>query len=75
MEKENTKRLVRALNGLADVATRHEAELEEERKRQKEREERRQRLYKLFYEEAPAISCYIPQDSALLDEEGTRNMK
>ena len=67
MDREDIERLSRTLNGLADIATRKEAEMEEERKRQKEREERRKRLYKLYYEQAPPVSWYFPKDSALLE--------
>ena len=67
MDREDIERLSRALNGLADIAARKEAEMEEERKRQKDREERRKRLYKLYYEQAPPVSWYFPKDSALLE--------
>ena len=56
-------RITHALNGLADIAKRNEAEKEEERKLQKEKEERRKRLYKFYYEQAPPISWIIPKDS------------
>ena len=57
------ERITRALNGLADIAKRNEAEKEEGRKLQKEKEERRKRLYELYYEQAPPISWLIPKDS------------
>ena len=57
------ERITRALNGLADIAKRNEAEKEEVLKLQKEKEERRNRLYKLYYEQAPPISWKFPKDS------------
>jgi hypothetical protein len=65
------ERLIRALNGLADIAERKEAEKEEERRLQKEREERRKRLYKFYYEQAPSISWTFPKDSLLIDKDRT----
>ena len=68
---KDDERLTRALNGLADIAKRKEAEKEEERRLQKEREERRKRLYKFYYEQAPSISWTIPKDSLLIDKDRT----
>ena len=63
------ERITRALNGLADVEKRKEAEKEEERKFQKEKKERRKRLYKLYYEQTPPISWNFPKDSSLIDND------
>ena len=62
---KDEERLVRALNELADIAKRKEAEREKERELEKVRAERRKR----FYENAPLFSFSLPKNSSLLNKE------
>ena len=62
---EDEERLIRALNELADIAKRKEAEREKERELEKVRAERRKR----FYENAPLFSFSLPKNSSLLNKE------
>ena len=62
---KDEERLIRALNELADIAKRKEAEREKERELEKVRAERRKR----FYENAPLFSFSLPQNSSLLNKE------
>ena len=67
---KDEERLIRALNELADIAKRKEAEREEARKLEEEKAERRKRLYKLYYEQAPPVSFTIPKNSSFLKKDG-----
>lgn len=62
---KDEERLIRALNELADIAKRKEAEREKERELEKVRAERRKR----FYENAPLFSFSLPKNSSLLNKE------
>lgn len=62
---KDEERLIRALNELADIAKRKEAEREKERELEKVRAERRKR----FYENAPLFSFSLPPNSSLLNKE------
>ena len=69
---KDEERLIRALNELADIAKRKEAEREKERELEKVRAERRKR----FYENAPLFSFSLPKNSSLLnkaEEEGEKS--
>lgn len=61
---KDEERLIRALNELADIAKRKEAEREKERELEKVRAERRKR----FYENAPLFSFSLPKNSSLLNK-------
>lgn len=62
---KDEERLIRALNELADIAKRKEAEREKERELEKVRAERRKR----FYENASLFSFSLPKNSSLLNKE------
>ena len=62
---KDEERLIRALNELADIAKRKEAEREKERELEKVRAERRKR----FYVNAPLFSFSLPKNSSLLNKE------
>lgn len=63
---KDEERLIRALNELADIAKRKEAEREKERELEKVRAERRKR----YYDQALLISLTIPKNSSLLKKDG-----
>ena len=62
---KDEERLIRALNELADIAKRKEAEREKERELEKVRAERRKR----YYDQAPLISFTIHKNSSLLKKD------
>ena len=73
---KDEERLIRALNELADIANRKEAEREKEREKEQELEKVRAERRKRFYENAPLFSFSLPQNSSLLnkeDEEGEKS--
>ena len=68
---KDEERLICALNELADIAKRKEAEREKERELEKVRAERRKR----FYENAPLFSFTLPKNSSLLNKEEEKGEK
>jgi hypothetical protein len=64
---EDVEKIARALRELGKIEDEEEAKREEERKHKKEVEGRRNRLRKLYYEQAPPISFHIPPHSSLLN--------
>ena len=66
---KDEERLIRALNELADIAKRKEAEREKEREKEQELEKVRAERRKRFYENAPLFSFSLPKNSSLLNKE------
>ena len=65
---EDKERLIKALNSLAEAGEKRIAQQEAERKKEAERAKRRKELYALFYENSAPMTLYVPEDSALLDD-------
>ena len=64
---DDEKRIINALNKLADIEKQNRLKKEEERKYQEEAAKKRKRLHEFFYEQASPMSFIVPEGSSLLE--------